>query len=81
MKALLAFLNSLNQQDQEKFAGACGTSVGYLRKAASKGQRFDVTLCVAIERESFGIVRLEDVRPDVDWDYIRGTKKRKAKQQ
>lgn len=29
--------------------------------------------CPAIERATSGIVRCEDLRPDVDWSYLRGT--------
>lgn len=29
--------------------------------------------CPAIERATLGIVRCEDLRPDVDWAYLRGT--------
>lgn len=34
--------------------------------------------CPAIERATKGAVRCEDLRPDVDWAYLRGTKKRAA---
>jgi len=29
--------------------------------------------CVDIERATSGTVRCEDLRPDVDWAYLRGT--------
>ena len=29
--------------------------------------------CPAIERATHGAVRCEDLRPDVDWAYLRGT--------
>jgi DNA-binding transcriptional regulator YdaS (Cro superfamily) len=29
--------------------------------------------CPAIERATKGAVRCEDLRPDVDWGYLRGT--------
>lgn len=29
--------------------------------------------CPAIERATAGAVRCEDLRPDVDWSYLRGT--------
>ena len=31
--------------------------------------------CPAIERETQGAVTCEDLRPDVDWQYLRGTEK------
>jgi DNA-binding transcriptional regulator YdaS (Cro superfamily) len=66
------YLNSLPPSDQEAFAIRCGTSIGYLRKAISKKQKFDANLCISLERESRGSVRCEDVRPDAGWAYLRG---------
>jgi len=59
---------------REAFARNCGTSLNYLRKVLSL-QRFtpDADLCIAIERESAGKVRCEDLRPDADWAYLRAT--------
>ena len=34
--------------------------------------------CPAIERATKGAVRCEELRPDVDWAFIRGTKKKAA---
>lgn len=34
--------------------------------------------CPAIERATNGAVRCEDLRPDVDWAYLRGTNKEAA---
>lgn len=73
MKTLRTYLNSLERIAQEDFARSCGTSVGYLRKACSTGQRIGADLCIEIERESGMQVRVEDLRPDVDWAYLRAT--------
>ena len=29
------------------------------------------SLCIKVDRESGGVVRCEDLRPDVDWAYLR----------
>lgn len=34
--------------------------------------------CPAIEKASGGAVTCEQIRPDVDWAYLRGTKRRAA---
>lgn len=68
---LRTYLNSLPLPEQRAFATRCGTTVNYLRKAITRRQRHDVTLCIAIERESGCAVRCEDLRPDVDWHYLR----------
>lgn len=74
-EALRTYLNSLEPDAQEAYASRCRTSVGYLRKAISAKQRIAESTAIALERESGGVVRVEDVRPDVDWAYIRGTKR------
>ncbi|TJZ77309.1 transcriptional regulator [Chitiniphilus eburneus] len=49
-----------------------GTSPEYLWHLASGRKKCpDVTLCIAIERASGGQVRCEELRPTVDWDYLR----------
>lgn len=73
MKAVLKYLSSLAPHERDAFARRCGTSVGYLRKAASAGQKLGGALCIAIERESRRAVVCEEIRPDVDWAYLRGT--------
>lgn len=71
MKELLAYLNSLAPDGQRDFARRCGTTIGYLRKAISVGQRLGESLCINIDRESGGAVRCEDLAPAVDWAYLR----------
>ncbi len=78
MDPLLAFLKTLPKPRQKMFAVRCGTSIGYLRKAISIGQRLGESLCINIERESRGKVTCESLRPDVDWAYLRNSAKRKA---
>lgn len=71
MDKLLKFLNSLSKEERASYCEACGTTEGYLRKAASKHQSFRAELCILLERESDGVVRCEDLLPDADWAYIR----------
>lgn len=71
MITLRTYINSLPTDAQRAFAERCGTSVGYLRKAISVGQPIRESLCINIERESAAKVRCEDLRPDVDWAYLR----------
>lgn len=81
MKAVLQYLSSLPATERDAFARRCGTSVNYLRKAASAGQKLGESLCIAIERESARAVRCEQIRPDVDWAFLRGTAPMAADQQ
>ena len=78
MDTLRAYLSSLSTEEQVAYAKRCRTSIGYLRKAISKGQRLGTTLCVCLDRESGRAVRFEELRPDADWDYVRSTVDRTA---
>ena len=73
METLRLYLSGFAPDEQAAFATKAGTSIGYLRKALSVGQRLGESICIGIERESLGVVRCEDLRPDVDWAYLRGT--------
>jgi DNA-binding transcriptional regulator YdaS (Cro superfamily) len=73
MKNLQSYLNGLPTKEQIAYAGRCKTTVGYLRKAISKGQRLGEALVIKLDRESGGKVRCEELRPDVDWAYLRAT--------
>lgn len=73
MDKLLTYLNSLPKAERQGFVTRCITSEGYLRKAISKGQRLGESLCINLDRESGGAVRCEDLRPDVDWAYLRAS--------
>lgn len=71
MKPLIDYLNGMTRAEQIDFAARCKTTVGYLRKAVCINQRLGAGLCIAIERESQGMVRCEALRDDVDWAYLR----------
>lgn len=78
MGKLLKYLNSLSLEQRAQFCDACGVTEGALRTSISKGRKIDASTAINIERESGGKVRCEEIRPDVDWRYIRGTKKRRV---
>lgn len=65
MKTLRAYLNSLSVPDQANYAARCGTTVGYLRKAISKGQRLDGALVRRLDIESDCQVPRSSLRPDI----------------
>lgn len=81
MDKLLTYLNGLPKAERQDFVARCGTSEGYLRKAISMGQRIGEGLCIAIDRESGAAVRCEDIRPDVDWIYLRAPTAAQPKEQ
>lgn len=76
MDKLIAYLNNLPRAEQDDLAARCGTTVGYLRKARSAGQRLGDSICAAFERETRGQLRCEDLSashwvrtPDPDWPW------------
>lgn len=65
METLRNYLNSLDRKSQQSYAERCGTTIGYLRKAISKGSKFDGALAKALAKESKGAVKKSDLRPDI----------------
>ncbi len=79
MKKLRDHLNGLSTEEQAAFALRCKTSVGFLRKAISIDQEINLETVIAIELESKGAVLCEDLRPDIDWKYLRTSGTNRAK--
>jgi DNA-binding transcriptional regulator YdaS (Cro superfamily) len=71
MDKLAAFLKAMSLQDRADFAARCSTSLAYLFKAISTKQSLGEGLCLRISIESDGVVLPEDLRPDVNWPYLR----------
>lgn len=65
MDTLRSYLSTLSPADQAAYARRAGTSIGYLRKALSKGQRFDGALVRQLHIQSGGSVSLTELRPDI----------------
>lgn len=70
--SLKSYLFSMPVPDRIAFAIRCATTYGHLRLVAY-GRACHPKLAVEIERESAGKVLVEDLCPDVDWRYIRGS--------
>lgn len=56
-------------------AAAIGASTPAIYSWRSGARSFPAELCPSIEKATQGAVRCEDLRPDVDWAYLRGTAK------
>jgi len=72
---LRTYLAGLQAEDRSTFAARCGSSVGHIRNISYGYKPCGEALAIAIERESGGRVSCEELRPDVDWQYLRGTSK------
>lgn len=71
MEKLRTYLNGRTTLEQALFAARCGTTIGYLRRCLSIRRQVSLELASAIERESSGFVRVEDLRPDIDIAHLR----------
>lgn len=70
---LKTYITSMSISEREAFATKCDTTYAFLRNVAYGQRRAGESLCINIERESAGSVTCEELRPDVDWAYLRGT--------
>lgn len=76
---LLDLLKTFDEEALSNFAERCDSTPKYLLKIARGHGRVGTALAINIERESGGRVRCEDLRPDVDWEYLRTSRKRKRR--
>lgn len=67
---LLDYIKPLKADALEAFALKCRSTPGQIRQVAY-GRRASAELAIRIDMASDGAVRCEDIRPDVDWDYLR----------
>ncbi|MEB0311542.1 YdaS family helix-turn-helix protein [Pseudomonas sp. 10B1] len=72
------FIKPMEKVSLEAFAAACLTTVGQLKQVAYGNRRPSASLAINIERESSGSVTCEQMRPDVDWAYLRNTNQTEA---
>lgn len=70
METLRNYLNSLDLDAQMAYAVRCDTTIGYLRKALSRGQKFDGALARMLDIESGSAVKRADLRPDI-WPELK----------
>jgi len=71
LTVLKEYLADLSIEDRDKLATACDTTAGHLKNVAHGSRSCSVELAIALERETKGKLRCEDLCPDVDWKYLR----------
>ncbi|MGL5949113.1 MAG: helix-turn-helix domain-containing protein [Aeromonas sp.] len=62
-----------------KLARKMGLSQPSIHEWASGKYPLPMNRCIELEKITNGEVMCEEMRPDVDWGYLRGTKRRRAK--
>lgn len=72
--SLHAYIKVLDKAKLDDLAVRCDTTAGQLKQIAYGNRRASVVLAVSLERETQGSVTCDQLRPDVDWAYLRGTK-------
>lgn len=70
---LKTYLQGLDGEAREAFAGIVGSTVGHLKNISYGYKPCGEGLAIQIEKHTDGAVRCEELRPDVDWAYLRGT--------
>lgn len=63
----------LQTNTQVALARSLGVTPGAVNQWVSGATTIRVERCIQIEKATHGQVKCEDLRPDVDWAYIRGT--------
>ncbi|MNJ18695.1 hypothetical protein D3C77_130020 [compost metagenome] len=72
------YIKPFDKQELDSFAARCGTTSGQLKQVAYGYRRPGAALAISIERESAREVTCEEMRPDIDWAYLRSTDPTKA---
>lgn len=75
---LIEYIKSLDHEGLAAFAASCATTVGQLRQVAYRNRRASASLAIAIDKNTSGSVPCEELRPDIDWGYLRRSSKNKA---
>lgn len=73
MDTFHTYLKSLTKDERKALADAVNTTVAYLWQIAYKQRRCAEAMAIEIEKASRRAVRIEDLRPDVDWAYVRSS--------
>jgi len=73
MDTFHTYFKGLTKAERDAFAAKVGTSAAYLWQIAYKQRRCAESLAIEIEKASNRAVNVEDLRPDVDWAYVRSS--------
>jgi len=68
MHPLRTYLKTLSWDEQCDYAKRAGTTINYLRKALSTGQRFGGVIARGLDEASNGVVSKNALRPDIFGD-------------
>lgn len=75
---LIVVMEHTKQAISTAGARTIADELGISVQAVYKWGKVPAEHCPTVERLCKGAIRCEDMRPDVDWAYLRGTKKKAA---
>ncbi|MNN43688.1 hypothetical protein D3C81_1579360 [compost metagenome] len=78
---LLEYIKPLAKSDLDDLAARCKTSSGQIKQVAYGHRRASASLAIDLDRETKGQISCEQLRPDIDWAYLRVAKKSNPKPQ
>lgn len=65
------FFMGLSVSERDEFARKCGTSRQHLTNIAYGIKTCGEGLAIQIDKATSGFILCEDMRPDIDWAYLR----------
>lgn len=76
----MKLLTYLEDHKATDLACAIGVHPVLISQWAGGVRRVPSDRCISIEKATDGVVRCEDLRPDIDWTYLRGTAETKGQE-
>jgi DNA-binding transcriptional regulator YdaS (Cro superfamily) len=70
---LKTYLSTLTLKERAALAARCGTTAAHLRNVSYGDRTCGESLAINLERESGRAITCEELRPDVDWAFLRST--------
>lgn len=68
---LKQYLKPMKKEERAAFAERCGTTLGNLNQIMYGNTTCGAALAIAIDRESGGEIRCDELHPAADFDYVR----------
>jgi len=75
---LKTYLSNLKRGGISELANKLEISSSYLSQLSSGSAPISMERCIEIEKATGGAVRCEDLRPDIDWAYLRNSQNQEA---
>ncbi len=71
IKTLKSYIQNMPKNQRKEFAEKCGTSLGQLMQIYYGRRKCEINLAIQIHKNSNNAVTCDDLRPDVDFLFLR----------